>query len=114
MAIELEYVLKRNKSTLATFITKNKLTSYDDLIQYCGKRNFFPCKKEEFEITMSMLNDYSVSKASKSEVKNVHKTIPDKNKVDRKTSKTREPKKRRNSSKKQQSTSKLSNSSDKG
>ena len=96
-----------------TFIIKNKLTSYDDLIQYCRKRNFTPCEKEEFDLTLSKLSKNSTSAVLESKVKNVHQKKPEANKVGRKTSKTREPKKRRNSRKKQQSTPKLPNSADK-
>lgn len=114
MAIKLDYILKRNKNTLDIFITKNKLTSYDDLIQYCRKRNFTPCEKEDFEATLSRLSKDSNTDVLESKVKNVHQKKPKESKVGRKTSQTREPKKRRNSRKKQQPAPKLSNSSDKG
>ena len=114
MAIKLDYILKRNKNTLVTFITKNKLTSYFDFIQYFRKRNLIPCEKDEFEIALSKLSKNSTTVASKSEVKNVHQSKPERKKVGRKTSKAREPKKRRNSRKKQHPTPKLPDSSNEG
>ena len=97
MSIKLEYILKRNKSNLKIFIDKNKLTTYQKLLEYCEMRRFIPCTESEY--------DNVVKKGS---VQNERK------KVSRKASKTQEPKKRRYRRKKQQDTPKLSNSSDKG
>ncbi len=41
MSIKLEYILKRNKSNLKTFIKKNKLTTYQDLVEYCETRKIY-------------------------------------------------------------------------
>ena len=96
MSIKLEYVLRRNKSDLKTFIKKNKLTSYLILLEYCVTRRFIPCTEE----------DYNQIVKVKLEIKNEPA-------VDREASKTQKPKKRRNSRKKKSDTSKLSNSTDK-
>jgi hypothetical protein len=48
MSIKLEYILKRNKSNLKTFIEKNKLTSYNELVEYCKTRKFIPCTESEY------------------------------------------------------------------
>ena len=97
MSINLDYILKRNKSDLKTFILKNKLTSYKLLLEYCESRKFIPCSEEEYNKVVQ-----------KEEVQDERK------KVSRKTSKTSEPKKRRYRRKKQQDTPKLPDSSDKG
>ena len=97
MSIKLEYILRRNKSNLAKFIQKNKLTTYQRLIEYCDSRKFIPCTEEEY-------NEVVDKEAVRDERK----------KVSGKASKTQEPKKRRYRRKKQQSTSKLSDSSDNG
>tara|TARA_B100000287_G_C20477196_1_gene719654 strand:- start:564 stop:815 length:252 start_codon:yes stop_codon:yes gene_type:complete len=83
MNIKLSYMLARNKSDLKTFIEKNKLTSYDDLLKYCEMRKFIPCSKKEYD--------------------EVNKEVEPKNerKVSRKASKAQEPKKRRYRRKKQ-------------
>jgi len=98
MSIKLDYILGRNKSNLKTFIAKNKLTSYEQLLEYCEMRRFIPCTEDEYIL-----------------VAEVKPTLEPKNetKVSRKVSKTSKPRKRRNSSKKQQPAPKLPNSSDK-
>ena len=96
MSIKLEYVLRRNKSDLRTFIKKNKLTSYLVLLEYCLTRRFIPCTEE----------DYNQIVKVKLEIKNEPA-------VDREVSKTQKPKKRRNSRKKKSDTPKLSNRIDK-
>ena len=97
MSIKLEYILKRNKSNLLTFIQKNKLTSYQQLLEYCDSRRFIPCSEEEY-------NDVIKKELVQDERK----------KVSGKASKAQEPKKRRYRRKKQQDTPKLSDSTDKG
>ena len=97
MSIKLEYILKRNKSDLKTFIQKNKLTSYHRLLEYCESRKFIPCSEEEY-------NELE----KKEPVQNERK------KVSGKAGKAQESKKRRYRRKKQQDTSKLPDSSDKG
>jgi len=97
MSIKLDYILKRNRSSLSEFITKNKLTTYERLLEYCAMRKFIPCSEEEYN---------EVSK--KEMVQNGRR------KVSGKVSKASEPKKRRYRRKKQQDTSELPNSSDKG
>jgi hypothetical protein len=97
MSIKLEYILKRNKSNLKIFIKKNKLTTYQELLEYCDSRKFIPCAEEEYnEVT------------KKEPVQDGTK------KVSGKASKTQEPKKRRYRRKKQQNTPKLSDSTDNG
>tara|TARA_B100001093_G_scaffold520343_1_gene614876 strand:- start:5632 stop:5928 length:297 start_codon:yes stop_codon:yes gene_type:complete len=96
MSIKLEYILKRNKSNLKTFIQKNRLTSYQRLLEYCESRKFIPCAEEEY------------NKVVKEPVQNERK------KVSGKASQAQEPKKRRYRRKKQQDTPKLPDSSDDG
>ena len=102
MKIELHYILKRNKTSLKTFIKKNKLTSYIRLIEYCETRNFIPCSEQEYNEIVN-----KVTKIQKEEV-------PDEREVSGKVSKAQKPKKRRYRRKKQQNTPKLSNSPNKG
>ena len=97
MSIKLEYILKRNKSNLETFVKKNKLTTYQKLLEYCDSRKFIPCSEEEYnEVT------------KKEPVQDGTKEVSGK------ASKTQEPKKRRYRRKKQQDTSKLPDSIDNG
>ncbi len=96
MSIRLDYIIKRNKSSLKAFVQKNKLTTYHDLIEYCESRKFIPCTEEEYN-----------------EVVDKEAVQDERKEVSGKASKTQEPKKRRYRRKKQQGTSKLSNSTDK-
>ena len=48
MPTDLSYIIKRNKTSLKTFIDKNRLTSYAELVEYCRQRNFVPCDEEEY------------------------------------------------------------------
>ena len=97
MSIKLDYILKRNRSNINIFITKNKLTSYLSLVEYCKSRRFIPCTEEEYNeaVKGDAVQNESRKKATRS------------------TSKTQEPKKRRYRRKKQQDSSKLSDSTDK-
>ena len=97
MSINLEYILKRNKSNLKIFIEKNRLTTYQRLLEYCESRKFIPCTIEEYnEVLKKDLGQNG------------------RKKVSGKASKTQEPKKRRYRRKKQQDTPELPDSSDKG
>ena len=97
MSIKLEYILRRNKSSLEVFIKKNKLTTYQELLEYCDSRKFIPCTEEAYNKAIQ-----------KEPVQDGRKE------VSRKASKTQEPKKRRYRRKKQQDTPKLSDSSNDG
>ena len=97
MSIKLEYILRRNKSNLAKFIQKNKLTTYQRLIEYCDSRKFIPCTEEEF-------NEVAKKRVTRNE----------RERASGKVGKTQEPKKRRYRRKKQQDTPKLPDSSDDG
>ena len=97
MSIKLEYVLRRNKSSLDIFIKKNRLTSYQRLLEYCDSRNFIPCTEEEYN-----------EEVKKEQSQNGRKEVSGK------ASKAQEPKKRRYRRKKQQDTPKLSDSSNNG
>ena len=97
MSIKLEYILRRNKSNLEIFIKKNKLTTYQKLLEYCDSRKFIPCTEEEY-----------------SKVIQKEPVQDGRRKVSRKASKAQEPKKRRYRRKKQQDTSKLPDSTDNG
>ena len=96
MSIKLDYVLRRNKSSLKIFIEKNKLTSYHRLVEYCQTRKFIPCTEEEYNTVVK-----------KEVVQNERK------KVSGSVSKAQEPKKRRYRRKKQQDAPKLPDSTDK-
>ena len=98
MNIKLDYIIRRNKSSLEVFIQKNKLTSYQRLLEYCKTRKFIPCSEEEY------------NKAAKIAEVSVEETTK---KASREVSKTQTPKKRRYRRKKQQGTPKLSDSPDK-
>ena len=96
MSIKLDYILRRNKTNLKIFIAKNKLTNYQELVEYCQTRRFIPCLEKEYD------------EVAKKEI------IPnEKKEVSRPAGKTQEQKKRRYRRKKQQDTSKLPNSADK-
>jgi dsDNA-binding SOS-regulon protein len=97
MSIKLEYILKRNKSNLKIFIQKNKLTTYDKLLEYCDSRKFIPCTENEYE---EVVKKEAVQDGTK--------------KVSGQASEAQKPKKRRYRRKKQQDTSKLPDSPDEG
>ena len=96
MNISLAHVLKRNKSNLKTFIEKNKLTTYERLLEYCESRRFIPCTEEEYNKVV--------------EKEPVH---DGRKEVVGEASKAQEPKKRRYRRKKQQDAPKLPDSTDK-
>ena len=97
MSIKLEYILKRNRSNLQKFIKKNKLTTYQGLLEYCESRKFIPCTECEYNEIVK-----------KEPVQDGRKEVVGE------ASKAQKPKKRRYRRKKQQDTSKLPDSSDNG
>ena len=111
MPVSLDYILKRNKSNLLKFIKKNRLTSYQLLLEYCEQRKFIPCEKSEYEEAYKKV--YTDAKVG-SETKDAIKSSKTSRSANRKTSETQKPKKRRYRRKKQQDTSELPDSSDKG
>ena len=111
MPVELEYILRRNKSNLKSFIIKNKLTSYQLLLEYCERRKFTPCNLSEYEKAYKLIDS---GKKVKSEAKNANESTEAVKTKRRTVSETQKPKKRRYRRKKQQDTPKLPNSADKG
>ena len=93
MSISLEYLLRRKRSSLESFVKKNRLTSYNELVKYCKSRNLIPCEKEEYD-------NIVVQKEVKKSV-NEKKEVKKKPAVTRKTSKTSKTKKGRNTTKKE-------------
>lgn len=65
MPIKLENILKRNKSNLSIFIFKNKLTSYDKLVEYCKIRGFIPCEESEYHAILQKEKKNEVKKSSR-------------------------------------------------
>ena len=100
MAIELQRMLKRNKISLKSFIQKNKLTSYEHLLEYCKYRNFTPPDEEAFKQNIEVTKE----KDEKQKVDRVEKG------TNRKTSEAQKKRKARNSSKRKQAAPKLPNS----
>ena len=97
MSIKLSDILKRNKSNLSIFITKNKLTSYQHLLDYCQRRNFIACSIEEYNLAVGIKKEKVKSKNAKKSSGSV--------------SEAQKPK-RRYRRKKKQATPKLPNSTD--
>lgn len=48
MKIDLKHILKRNKISLETFLKKNEIKTYNDLLEYCENKNFMSVSLEEF------------------------------------------------------------------
>ena len=72
MSIKLDFILKRNKTSLITFIQKNKLTNYQRLLEYCKMRKFIPCTEEEYNEVSNIEREPTkklARKASKSQKK---------------------------------------------
>ena len=92
--VELNYILRRNKSNIENFCTKNRLTSYDLLLEYCREHRFIPCTEKEYNEANGL-------------------KITDEEKVERKTRKTQK-RKTRTSGKNKQASSRLSKSNDDG
>ena len=82
MSISLEYLLRRKKSSLESFVKKNRLTSYNELVEYCKSRNLVPCEEKEYD---SIVNSQ----------KEVKKKATAKKAVSRKIGKTSKSKKSR-------------------
>jgi hypothetical protein len=95
MSVQLNVVLKRNKSNIKNFILKNKLTSYLALVEYCKGRNFIPCSEEEYKD--------AIPKVPIKEKKN-----------ERKNSNTQKKRKPGTSSKRKQPTQRILESDDNG
>lgn len=95
MPTDLSYIIKRNKTSLKTFIDKNRLTSYAELVEYCRQRNFVPCDEEE----------YIDAAGSKNE---------NKEKLERKTSVPQKKRKARTSSKSKRNPSRVLERDDSG
>lgn len=47
--IDLKSYLLRKRKTLQAFIVDQKIESYDQIIEYCNRRECLPPSKEEFE-----------------------------------------------------------------
>ena len=92
MSISLEYLLRRKKSTLENFIKKNKLTSYNELVEYCKSRTLVPCEEKEYD---SIVNSQKEVKKNVNVKKEVKKKATAKKAVSRKTGKTSKSKKSR-------------------
>ena len=83
MSTSLKYLLAKKRKSIKEFVQKNKLNNYESLVEYCKKRGFVPCTKEEYEETLPKTQQVVVK-----EIKPVK----------RKISKTRKTKKDRNDS----------------
>ena len=102
LSIDLNYILRRNKINLETFIKINSLASYNDVIEYCAQRGFSPCTQQEYE-------SVAITQENKDETAQVKTTIKKSTakkaqKSSRSASKTPKQKRTRNRSKKQQNT----------
>ena len=95
MPTNLSYIIKRNKTSLKTFIDKNRLTSYAELVEYCRQRNFVPCDEEEYINVVGSKNEK-------------------KEKLERKTSVPQKKRKTRTSSKSKRNTSRILERDDNG
>ena len=91
MSIDLKYLLKRNKSSIKEFIIKNKLDTYENLLEYCNRRKILPISEEEYNLEKPKKDEPVEKQAEKKVVK-------------RKTSSTQTKSTRRNRSKKVRNT----------
>ena len=101
MKINLDYVLKRNKTDLITFVRLNKLKSYSELLSYCATRDFIPCTEKEYNEVSGPKNVKQIKKTSSAATSKKAVTTSKKT-VARKTSQAPAKKRRRYSRKKQQ------------
>jgi hypothetical protein len=97
MTVKLETLLQRNKINLKSFIAKNKITSYEDIIIFCEKRNYLPCT----------LDEYNLASPKEEKVENVKKK---KKPASRRSNSTQAKKQSRNTNKKVKSPQKLPDS----
>ncbi len=88
MSIKLDIILRRNKSNLYTFISKNKLTSYTHLVEYCDSRKFIPCTEKEYNEVIN--------------AKKLKRVVKNEKKPSRKSSNTQKVRKARVSNKRKQ------------
>ena len=47
--ISLQHLLSKNKTDLRSFLRKNKLNSYGDVLVYCEGRNIIPVSEQEYQ-----------------------------------------------------------------
>lgn len=66
--IKLDYFLKRNKVTQENFIKQNKFKTYDELVDFCKKRNLIPEKKENYK-AFKQIEEQPIAKTKKQNVK---------------------------------------------
>ena len=92
MKLSLEYILKRKRTTLESFIKINRIETYEDLVQHCTLRGFIPVSEEDYQ----KINE-------RKEIKN----------IDRDASSTQKEKAKRNNTKRKRSTQKLLSNSNK-
>ena len=87
MSIDLKYLIARNRSTLKAFIEKNKLTTYELLLEYCNNRKILSISEDEYKAIVQK-EDKKVGKPA------------EKKPVKRKASTTQKKSTRRSSAKK--------------
>ena len=87
MSINLEHLLKRNKTSLKKFILNNNIKSYNELVEYCKSRNFSIIEKEKYDIVLEQIAPKKKEKEIKHEQKNIKKQVA-KRKPRRSTRKT--------------------------
>jgi hypothetical protein len=47
--VSLQYLLSKNRTDLRSFLRKNSLDSYNDVLVYCESRNIIPVLLEEYK-----------------------------------------------------------------
>ena len=53
--INLEYVLAKNKMSLTDFLSKNKISTYSQLLEFCDERNMNPVPESNFNSTVKTM-----------------------------------------------------------
>lgn len=104
MNINLTYIIARKKDNLASFLKKNNLLSYEQLLYFCKERSLAPCSEKDF-------NENVYIESKKQAKEDVKKIEPEKKNKARKPRSTQKKKTVRRNTKKKQDTPKLSNSS---
>lgn len=92
MSVKLEILLSRNKISLKEFVIKNKIKSYQELLDFCKKRNFLPVSIELYNSALpAVKKEKHVSQKKKSPVRRVSSSQKKQNRDSNKKVKTAQP-----------------------
>ena len=55
--VTLKYILQKNDTNLSSFLRKNGLKSYDDVLAYCDGRDMIPVSADEYNQSTRVVSE---------------------------------------------------------